>query len=125
MKSQETIQVVIEGSQGRLGSGTVEKRVFEKKERTVRAFKAWGAAWGLALVSILIPMLHFLLVPFFLISGPFIFYWILGQEQVILGGKGECPECKKEFKIVRSPVKWPITDLCNHCQAQVKVYPKN
>jgi len=80
-------------------------------------------SWGLGLVAIFIPLLHFVLVPLLIIAGPFAFYWVAGQEQIILGGKGECPECQREFEIARSPVKWPLSDLCNHCRSQLNIEP--
>jgi hypothetical protein len=121
MTSPQTLAVIISNIRGLKTTGTVELKVWDKKERTTRALKALGLTWGLAVASILIPILHFILVPSLILAGPIVFFWIAGQEQVILGGKGICPECGKEFEIVRTAVKWPISDMCNHCQAEVKI----
>jgi hypothetical protein len=121
MKPPQTLSVTIANIRGKTSTGTVEWKVWDKKERTKRALKALGMTWGLAIVSVLIPILHFILVPLFILAGPIVFSWIAGQEQVILGGKGTCPECGKEFEIVRTAVKWPISDICNHCQAELKI----
>jgi hypothetical protein len=121
MNAQTTLQVVISGPSGKTTQGTVAHQVWDKKERMTRGLKALGFSWGLALAAVLIPLLHFILVPTLLLAGPVVFFWIVKQEQIILGGKGECPECRKEFEIVRSAVEWPLSDLCNHCQAPVKI----
>jgi hypothetical protein len=125
MRLQNTIQVKIQGSQGKVTTGNVEHRIWEKKERTLRGIKALGISWGLCLVSVLIPLLHFILVPLFLLAGPFAFFWVTAQEQIILGGKGECPECLLTFDIARSAAKWPISDVCNHCHAPIEIEPMN
>jgi hypothetical protein len=117
----QTLPVALLSNRGHSSSGSVELKIWDKKEKLVRASKALGIAWGLAIASVLIPILHFILVPLFILSGPIVFFWVASQEQVILGGKGECPECHREFEIVRSPVKWPMSDLCNHCQAEIKI----
>jgi hypothetical protein len=121
MNSPQTLHVTISNIRGNTSTGTVELKVWDKKERTTRALKALGMTWGLAIISILIPILHFILVPTLILAGPIVFSWIAGQERVILGGKGTCPECNKEFEIVRSPAKWPLSDICNHCKAELKI----
>jgi hypothetical protein len=121
MKLQESIPVIITGSHERAASGTVERRVWEKKERALRGFKAWMICWGIAMGAALIPLLHFILVPFFILAGPVAFQWVNGQEEIILGGKGTCPDCNREFEIVRTSVKWPLSDLCNHCHSQLRI----
>jgi hypothetical protein len=122
MKSElKTLPVEITNIQGEKTTGTVELRIWDKKERTMRALKALGMTWGAAAVCVIFPIIHFVLVPVLILAGPIIFSIVVGQEQVILGGKGQCPKCKQEFEIARSSVKWPMTDICNHCQAELKI----
>lgn len=121
MNSPQTLAVTVTDIRGQASSGSVELKVWDKKERTTRALKALGFTLGLAVISVLIPILHFILVPTFILASPIVFFWIAGQEQVILGGKGNCPNCHKEFEIARSAVTWPLSDICNHCQAELKI----
>lgn len=121
MQPQKQISVQITSGSDQISTGTVFLQVWEKKDRIPRSFKALGITWGLALVSVLIPLLHFFLVPLLLMGGPIVCYWVFHQQQIILGGKGICPDCKKEFKIVRARVRWPLSDICNHCHAQVRI----
>ncbi|MGE0616581.1 MAG: hypothetical protein AB7P04_13175, partial [Bacteriovoracia bacterium] len=76
-----------------------------------------------AIVSVLIPLLQFVLVPSFLIAGPIVALVIMRRQGVVLGGSGDCPHCKKQMKIVRSLPRFPLTDLCDHCQQSVKIEP--
>ncbi len=125
MNAPQTLAVTITDIREHSSSGTVELKIWDKKERTKRALKALGFTLGLAVVSVLIPILHFILVPTFILASPIVFFWIAGQEQVILGGKGTCPNCHKEFEIARSPVTWPLSDLCDHCKAELKINQAN
>ena len=72
--------------------GEIRIQDWSQRERTVRALKFGGACWGAALVSIIIPLLHFILVPGFLLAGPILAFIIIGQENVVLGGEGTCPK---------------------------------
>ncbi len=124
MKSQVTISVKITSFREKVSQGEVEQKIWDKRERTMRGLKALGVSWGLAVFAVVIPILHFVLVPLLLVIGPFAFYYVAGQKEIILGGKGLCPECEREFEIVRSTAKWPLSDLCNHCHAQLKIESK-
>jgi hypothetical protein len=120
--SEREIQVRIGSRVENSTSGQVLLKSWTKQERTRRSFKALGFCWLLAVGAVLIPILHFVLVPTFLLAGPIAFFWVANQEDEISGGKGVCPECSKEFEIVRTAVKWPITDICNHCRAELKIF---
>jgi hypothetical protein len=121
MSSQAVIPVQIRGLGDKVSPGTVEHQAWQKRERTLRALKALGITWGLAVAAVLIPLLHFVLVPLLLLAGPAVFVWIAGQEEMILGGRGTCPECGKPLEIAKSTVKWPLKDICTHCHAQLTV----
>jgi hypothetical protein len=119
--AQESIPVRIHGVRETVTSGQVEQLSWDKAQRTRRALKALGICWGIALCTVLIPILHFILVPLFLISGPIVFFWVASQERMITGGKGICPECGKAIDLMKSPPRWPLSDLCSHCQARLSI----
>lgn len=123
MNAPQELAVQISNGQGVTTSGTVLHQVWDKKDRTKRALKSLAQCWGGALVSVLIPLVHFVAVPSLLLAGPLLFFWRLTQKEVILGGKGQCPSCAKEFQIVRTKVQWPTSDICNHCKADLKIKP--
>lgn len=102
-------------------SGEIKIEEWDKKARLHRALKYGGMCWGLALAAVPFPIVHFIFVPGFLIAGPIVFKFNLGQESVILGGEGECPYCQKRFPIIRTKNRFPFTDCCTHCRKDVKI----
>ena len=65
-------------------------------ERARRAAMALGLMWGLAGVSIFLPILHFVLVPGFLLLGPVIAILQFTEQKRLKSMKGSCPRCKVE-----------------------------
>jgi len=64
--------------------------------RWMRAVLGGLACWGLALVSVLVPLGHFILVPAFLFAGPVVFLMRLSEDVVLQGAHGRCPVCGVE-----------------------------
>lgn len=92
---------------------------FTSREKTIRALKALAAFWGAALLSILIPVFHFVLVP-----GLFIVGVIMGnvkrkQQIEITDARFPCPECKKDVVFKKLSGNWPIRQTCPHCSSQL------
>jgi hypothetical protein len=115
------VNVQISDNSGNSSQGEVYIKIWTQAERTQRALK-WGAiTWLAALFCVLIPILHFILVPFFLILGPILSVKIYKQESVVQGGQGSCPRCHKNLKIEKAKAVWPISDLCTECQNAVKI----
>ncbi len=121
MSQRKSISVRLVSPRGKSSSGSVQVEAWERPERLKRAWKNLGIIWGMAVVAVFIPGLHFILVPLFLAAGPAFAYFTFCQSDVVLGGEGTCPECGKPFKIERSAVKWPLKDLCSACQNSVDV----
>ncbi len=102
-------------------TGIVQLRHYEKNEQVVRTFKSLGICWIAALISILIPILHFILVPGLFLGGVFVAIFIYQQDKIVLGGTGTCPQCKAVFKIEKGTEKWPLDDVCSECQSHVVI----
>src|SRR5204863_8375115 len=53
-------------------SARASARVVEhaSRDRAIRAARAWAGCWGAAIAAVFLPVLHFVLVPALLISGP-------------------------------------------------------
>jgi len=116
------VKVCIYGDRGSDSSnGEIRVQFWNKKERILRALKFAGICWGGAVVSVFFPVLHFVLVPGFLIAGPIVGIFMLKQESVVLGGEGVCPSCHAFLPIVRSSYKFPISELCTHCHCGIKI----
>lgn len=121
MATDLSVGVRLLNARGDQSTGVATLRSWPKAERTLRAFKALGISWGLAVVSVILPLAHFFLVPLFLIAGPVAFYWIGSQRDLIIGGEGTCPGCAKTFTLARAPARWPIRDVCGHCHSEFEI----
>lgn len=115
------IPVRITSPQGKQAAGEVEFQEWDEKTRMKRGLRFLGMAWGAAVVAVLIPGLHFILVPSFLIAGPIGAYIVHSQTSAIVGGHGKCPECQADLPIVKSPDRWPLKDLCSKCQTDLSI----
>ncbi len=73
--------------------------VYTKQQRAARAFKSLGIFWGLAVVTLFIPIAHFVLVPGFFIAGPIVAYRRYGVTETVDKVEGECPTCHEEVDI--------------------------
>ncbi len=102
-------------------AGEVRFQSWDRRARLGRAALAWAAFWGVALVSVVIPVLHFLLVPGFLIAGPIAAFRRWRQQSGILGGEGKCPKCGVRMFIEAHPDEWPLFDICGACRASVRI----
>jgi hypothetical protein len=92
------------------------------RQRIARAVTSGLASWGLALVSLFIPLGHFILVPSFLIAGPVLFVLRMAEGVTLAGAEGVCPMCgtRQEFHesgrlLARHPVR------CAACRRQLEL----
>jgi hypothetical protein len=95
-------------------------RFWPTGERAIRVSKGLGACWGLALVTLFIPVAHFFLVPGFLISGLVIAARWSGQTRTYVDVRARCPACEQEsdFK-VQGKFLLPKETNCQACRARV------
>lgn len=123
-KYELSLKVQILGdTPGAMTTGQIRVQHWSPPQRLSRALKLGTACWSGAAIAILIPFLHFLLVPALLIAGPIVAFIIYGQESVILGGEGLCPNCNATLPIARTSYEFPVSDLCSKCQYAVKIEP--
>src|SRR5436309_10396043 len=59
---------ILTGYQGAPTRGTVTIQAFNREQRWRRALAGLGKWWGIALLSVFIPVAHFLLVPSFFVD---------------------------------------------------------
>ncbi|MBC7386960.1 MAG: hypothetical protein H7301_12475 [Cryobacterium sp.] len=102
-------------------AGSVKIITWSKKERTRRALKMLGACWAVGLFCVILPVIHFVLVPGLFIAGIVFFSNLISQETLVLGGKGECPECHQSFAISRGKDRFPMAEVCESCRANLSI----
>lgn len=95
---------------------------YTSHDRLVRALKALGAMWGLAIVAVFIPLAHFVLVPAFLIAGPVV---ARGRYKTSVAANdvvGACPSCKQNTKLLLQPAdRLPMWKYCPKCNAPIQI----
>lgn len=77
-------------------AGTVRYVRFGRAQRIGRAVRAFLTCWGLAVVSVFVPLGHFFLVPGFFIAGPVLGLMRWNEEASARGARGACPACGME-----------------------------
>lgn len=92
MTQTEIRAIVIENDSGD-AAGTLHVRCFDTRDRILRALAALGTMWLLALVSVLIPVAHFVLVPGFLLAGPVVAFMRFRVTEINEMVVGPCPTC--------------------------------
>src|SRR2546425_208190 len=102
----EERQVEVTGYSGRT-TATVRVVSYDRAQRVRRALKGLVTWWGVALVSVLIPIAHFVLVPSFFLYGVYTFARRLTADQVAMAGRGACPDCRAE-RALDVTGRWPV-----------------
>lgn len=96
-------------------------RQVDRSESLGRAFKALGIWWLLAIVGVFIPVLHFVIVPLFLVLGV---YFALKQSRVrfeIEGGHFICPACGVQNAFEKGRAFFPREERCVSCFVTVQI----
>jgi DNA-directed RNA polymerase subunit RPC12/RpoP len=99
--------------------GSVE--ICNQRELVVQAIKKLGLFWGIGIVCILIPVMHFFLVPTFLILGVVLAARTLKFKHRMKAATYDCPECKKKNIIKELWFKDDEHIRCEHCSVQLFV----
>lgn len=117
----EERRVVVTGYSGRTAA-TVLVVSYDRAQRLRRALTGLGTWWGVALLSVLIPIAHFVLVPSFFLYGLYTFARRLTADQVAVAGLGTCPDCGREQALDLTG-RWsvPRTTSCRYCQRSLRV----
>jgi hypothetical protein len=113
--------IALTGTHGNKTAGEVTIQEWDPKGRTKRALKTLGIFWGLAIAAVFLPLVHFVLVPLLVLTGPFVAAFVYTRETMIISGTGTCPNCQKPFAITKNPLKWPLNDVCGECHNSVEI----
>jgi hypothetical protein len=103
--------------------GETEIRKYSSRQILNQVLMKLGLYWGLAIFSVLLPVVHFVLVPLFLFLGIFTAYRARRIRVEILFGKIECPHCGKLVTIPTTAAQWPHSEICQCCCTTVRISP--
>ena len=124
MVTREQQPLQIRDGQGNTRSGEVNYLLYDAAERNKRAFKMLALCWGLAVVSIFIIILHWVLVPGLLIAGPIMAVRKHKVTREIESARGTCPACQQDvtFKMEVDETL-PKNSYCPQCNAPIQLAP--
>ncbi len=88
---------------------------FDRSQRMRRAARALGGFWGAMVVSVFIPIAHFVLVPSFLCIGVWQCFRRLRLEALVRGAHGRCPDCGAEQDFEIGSARFPQSVACTRC----------
>jgi hypothetical protein len=96
--------------------GLLHTQILDEQQRMMRAAKIWAIMWLLMLFSLPLFIIHFVLVPGFLIAGPVMAARRYGVSELPDHISGNCPLCKQEFTLgAASFDRLPIRAPCPAC----------
>ena len=109
----------------KITEGFLEVHLFSPREKMQQSLKKLALFWFIALLSVLIPVFHFVLVPLFFFLGIFFAYRSSKSEGQVLGGMSKCPHCQKEVPIKKAELQWPLSEICQNCTRVLRISRKN
>lgn len=94
----------------------VDEAVWTRAQRTQRALQALGLCWAAAVAAVFLPVLHFVLVPALIISGPVAAWARYREQRSVLGFEGVCPACSAALVERRAlPSHEEVALRCDAC----------
>jgi len=120
------VSIIARKSDGTDVSSTGEVLIveYDHNDRVKRAAKAWLISWGLAIASLPLIIAHWVLVPGFLIAGPFMARRYFRIESTPKKVSGACPICGEETGIkLESSDTLPMWTYCSPHRDPVHVVP--
>lgn len=87
-----------------------------RPQRVARTLIGLGQCWGLAIVAVFLPVLHFILVPALLLAGPFVARARWMEHATARRLTGVCPGCTKPIEYpLRQSARPEIPFRCPEC----------
>lgn len=117
------IGVVLRAYDGRTAAGTMDVRVVGPGVRLGRALRALLICWAFAVIALLVPFLHWVLVPALVLLGPAVAVRAFANDRQVCGGGGTCPACAAPVAFARSAKPDAFHQTCSGCRLSLEVVP--
>lgn len=108
-------RLTLSGYHGTPTPATLVVATFDRSARLRRALKGLAGFWGAMVVSVFLPVAHFVLVPSFLFIGIWQFFRRLKQSEQLRGAHGRCPDCGAEQDFELGSARLPQSVTCGSC----------
>lgn len=107
----------------RIEYGTAEIHSFSPQAVLAKSLKMLALFWGIALLSVFLPVVHFVLVPLFFILGMVFAFRARKLRFEIVSGEVLCPNCKAQVTIKNASCAVDHKDICQSCASVIKIAP--
>ena len=122
MPSTETTEIQLQDNEGNASLGNMRTTRYSSGDRMTRAAIRLGACWAAAGVTLFIPLVHFVLVPGFLLAGPIMAVSAYRSELARELARGICPVCKEAVEIkLEADDNLPKWTYCPKCNAPLQL----
>ena len=112
------------GYSGNETEAHLEIRAFDRAARVRRAVTGLASWWAAALVSVVIPVAHFVLVPGFALFGVVVFAQRLRTDAIVVAAWGTCPDCGAPQDLDMLGRWRDGGDVaCRHCHRALRLSP--
>ena len=101
--------------------GVITVREFSPRDRMMNALKKLALWWGASILSVLIPVFHFVTVPLFFFLGIFMAYRDYKSPGLVLSGNTTCPHCQTSIQMKKTNLQWPLVEICQSCARVVRM----
>ncbi|MBX2988295.1 MAG: hypothetical protein KF802_10400 [Bdellovibrionaceae bacterium] len=105
-------------------AGFAEREALPLSLRVKKGFRSGALYWIAAVGCLPIPLLHFILVPLFVILGTVQAWSYWTGESVLRRGQSLCPKCATAMAFDDVPEKWPVKLLCPACGFQLRLHER-
>ncbi len=117
------IPVIMRTYDGKDSLGSMDVRLIGVGDRVLRALRSLAWCWLFAVITVLVPILHWVLVPCLLLLGPILAIRAFGFDRQVFGGGGACPACRSPIHFPRAAHPDSFTAACHVCRSSLNVQP--
>ena len=108
--------LAVSGYHGRPTAARLVVVRFDPAQRARRAAKGLAGFWGAMVVSVFLPIAHFVPVPSLFGIGIWQFFRRLRRTELVKGAHGTCPDCgaEQDFEL-SAGLRFPQSVQCRAC----------
>lgn len=121
----QRVSILANVNDQRSSEGYILIRKFNPAQKVVAALKTLGLFWGAILLTLPIPIVHFILPPVLFFVGIFMSYRTYQSNGRVFGGETTCPHCQTVVTVGKAELHWPVTTVCQGCARTVNMEPKD
>jgi hypothetical protein len=115
------VDALVKSSSGKETRTSFDIRALDAQEKRKNALKGLGICWLISIVTIPLPPIHWVTVPFFFFFG---FYWAwrkLREGTYSEAFSFPCPGCQQTVQVAARPLAPQWEAVCPNCKYSLKI----